>query len=180
MRLRVMGQIAKGLVNEQGTTSMQDPPIEADEELDTLDIGKELQRVKWLLWHGNAVRALDTIEDIEAELDFLPQKGESRRKLLKAVREFRGYIEANQNFIPNYGDRYRHGEKISTAFAESAVNQVVSKRMVKKQHMRWSERGAHNLLQVQTKVLNDQLGETFVRWSPGMQTEHETEIAKAA
>ena len=101
--------------------------------------------MKWFLWHGNVVRALDTIEDIEGELDFLPHDGESRRKLLKAVREFRGYIEANQNFIPNYGDRYRHGEKISTAFAESAVNQVVSKRMVKKQQMRWSESGAHNL-----------------------------------
>jgi len=88
---------------------------------------------------------------------------------LKAVREFHGYIEANQNFIPNYGDRYRHGEKISTAFAESAVNQVVSKRMVKKQQMRWSESGAHNLLQVRTKVLNDELRETFVRWYPGMQ-----------
>jgi hypothetical protein len=100
-----------------------------------------------------------SIEDIEGELDFLPQDGESRKKLVKAVREFRGYIEANQNFIPNYGDRYRHGE-ISTAFAESAVNQVVSKRMVKKQQMRWSESGAHNLLQVRTKVLNNQLRET--------------------
>jgi hypothetical protein len=69
-----------------------------------------------------------------------------------------------------------HGEKISTAFAESAVNQVVSKRMVKKQQMRWSESGAHNLLQVRTKVLNDQLWETFVRWYPGMQTEQETQI----
>jgi hypothetical protein len=96
MRLRVMGQMAKGLVNEKGTTSMQEPPTEPDEELDTLDIGNELERVKWFLWHGNVVRALDTIEDIEVELDFLPQKGESRRKLLKAVREFRGYIEANQ------------------------------------------------------------------------------------
>src|SRR5260221_581714 len=96
------------------------------------------------------------------------------------VREFRGYIEANQNFIPNYGDRYRHGEKISTAFAESAVNQVVSKRMVKKQQMRWTESGAHNLLQVRTKVLNDQLRETFVRWYPGMQTEQETQIEKKA
>ena len=86
-----------------------------------------------------------TIEDIEDELDLLPKDGESRKKLLKAVREFSGYIEANQNFIPNYGDRYRHGEKISTAFAESAVNQVVSKRMIKKQLMRWTESGAHNL-----------------------------------
>ena len=108
------------------------------------------------------------------------QDGESRKKLLKAVREFRGYIEANQNFIPNYGDRYRHGEKISTAFAESAVNQVVSKRMVKKQQMRWTESGAHNLLQVRTKVLNDQLWESFVRWYPGMQTEQETEIQNKA
>ena len=72
---------------------------------------------------AGVVRALETIEDIEDELDLLPKSGESRKKLLKAVREFRGYIEANQNFIPNYGDRYRHGEKISTGFAESAVNQ---------------------------------------------------------
>ena len=131
-------------------------------------------------FHGNVLGALDTIKDIEDELDLLPKNGENRKKLLKAVREFRGYIEANQNFIPNYGDRYRHGEKISTAFAESAVNQVVSKRMVKKQQMRWSESGAHNLLQVRTKVLNDQLRETFVRWYPGMQNEQELEIQKRA
>ena len=180
MRLRVMGQMAKGLVNEQNMTSAQEPLTEAGEELDTVDIGKQLERVKWFLWHGNVGRALDTIEDIEGELDLLPQDGESRKKLLKAVREFRGYIEANQNFIPNYGDRYRHGEKISTAFAESAVNQVVSKRMVKKQQMRWTESGAHNLLQIRTKVLNNQLRETFVRWYPGMQNEQETEIQKKA
>ena len=52
--------------------------------------------------------------------------------------------------------------------------------MVKKQQMRWSEGGAHNLLQVPTKVLNDRLLETFVRWYPGMQTEQETEIEKKA
>jgi hypothetical protein len=99
---------------------------------------------------------------------------------VKTVQEFCGYIEANQNLIPNYEDRYRHGEKISTVFAESAVNQVVSKRMVKKQQMRWSESGAHNLPQVRTKLLNDQLRETFVRWYPGMQIEQETEIEKKA
>jgi hypothetical protein len=141
-----------------------------------VDIGKQFERVKWFLWHGNVAGALDTIEDIEDE----PKDGESRKKLLKAVREFSSYIEANQNFIPNYGDRYRHGEKISTAFAEFAVNQVVSKRMVKKQQMRWTESGAHNLLQIRTKVLNSQLRETFVRWYPGMQNEKETEIQKKA
>jgi len=67
---------------------------------------------------------------------------------------------------PNYGERYRHGERISTAFAESTVNQVVSKRMVKKQQMAWTERGAHLLLQVRTRVLNGDLEETFRRWYP--------------
>ena len=186
MRLRVMGQMAKGLVNGQNTTLAQEPLTEADEdaeageELDRVDIGKQFERVKWFLWHGNVAGALHTIEDIEDKLDLLSQDGESRKKLLKAVREFRGYIEANQNFIPNYGDRYRHGEKISTAFAESAVNQVISKRMVKKQQMQWTESGAHNLLQIRTKVLNNQLRETFVRWYPGMQNEQELEIQKKA
>ncbi len=57
-------------------------------------------------------------------------------------------ITANEAFIPNYGDRYRYGEVISTAFVESTVNQVISKRMVKKQQMRWTKQGAQLLLQV--------------------------------
>ena len=171
MRLRVMGQMAKGLMNEQNMMSAQEPLTEAGEELHTVDIGKQLERVKWFLWHGNVGRALDTIDDVEAELDLLPQVGESRKKLLKAVREFRGYIEANQNFIPNYGDRYRHGEKISTAFAESAVNQVISKRMVKKQQMRWTESGAHNLLQIRTKVLNTNSGRPSFAGIPECKTD---------
>ena len=55
------------------------------------------------------------------------------------------------------GRRASAGEVISTAFTESAVNQVISKRMVKKQQMRWTPRGAHLLLQVRARVLNDQL-----------------------
>ena len=186
MRLTVMGQLAKGLANEPAegpeTAAPAEPPAEVPEEtVDAGEIGKQLERVKWFLWHGNVPRALETIEDIEAALDLLSQDdGESRRKLVKAVREFGRYIEANQNFIPNYGDRYRHGETISTAFAESTVNQVVSKRMVKKQQMQWTEAGAHHLLQVRTKVLNGELRETFVRWYPGMQADQETNLVKKA
>lgn len=55
-----------------------------------------------------------------------------------------------------------------TGFVESTINQVVSKRFVKKQQMRWTERGAHLLLQVRTKVLNDQLRDTFEGWYPEM------------
>lgn len=54
---------------------------------------------------------------------------------------------------------------------ESAVNQVVSKRFVKKQQMRWSQKGAHLLLQVRTQALNDDLRATFREWYPGMDSD---------
>ena len=96
-----------------------------------------------------------------------PHAGLETSKLAKALHEFGGYIRANGNFIPNYGERYRNDETISSAFVKSTVNQVVSKRMVKKQQMRWTPRGAHLLLQVRTRVLNDDLPDVFHRWYPG-------------
>ena len=62
---------------------------------------------------------------------------------MKGVEDLHTYVERNQEFVPNYGERYRNGEKIASGFVESAINQVVSKRMVKKQQMGWSPRGAH-------------------------------------
>jgi hypothetical protein len=109
----------------------------------------------------------------------LTENPANKKKLLKAVKDLHSYIEANQAFIPNYGDRYRHGETISTAFVESTVNYVISKRFVKKQQMRWTQRGAHLLLQIRVQVLNDDLRETFIRWFPNMKSD-EQEALKAA
>jgi hypothetical protein len=53
------------------------------------------------------------------------------------------YIRNNIEFISELRKRYRQGETISTAFVESTINQVVSKRSVKKQQMHWTPRGAH-------------------------------------
>ena len=146
MRITVMKQLAKGLAKEgQG-------PIKRDSKLAVVrkenSIENELQSLKWNLWHGNVERALERIEELRWHLDLTPGKSETREKLSKQLEEFDGYIKNNQEYIPNYGERYRCGERISTAFAESTVNQVVSKRMVKKQQMAWTERGAHFLLQV--------------------------------
>ena len=102
----------------------------------------------------------------EFDLD-VDDAGPEQRKLCKAVGEFGGYLRANAASIPNYSERDRVGEVISSSLAESTINQVVSKRMVKKQQMRWTARGAHLLLQVRTRVLNDDLVDDFRRWHPG-------------
>jgi hypothetical protein len=49
--------------------------------------------------------------------------------------------------------------------------------MVKKQQMRWSLRGAHLLLQVRTRVLNNNLATDFHRWYPGGFTHHRPETS---
>ena len=171
MRLTVVGQMAKGLALEQVPLAQVGEEEEELVRLDVFALQKQLESLKWHLWHGNVYRALQIIEDLECDLDAPEERTERAKKLLKAVSEFRHYIEANGAFIPNYGDRYRHGEAIATSFAESTVNQVISKRMVKKQQMRWTERGAHRLLQVRTRLLNRELRATFQRWYPGMKTD---------
>jgi hypothetical protein len=151
-RVTVMRQMAKGL----GAKGSQ---------LRELAM-KELERIKWFLWHGNVFRALSTVQELLMDLD-TDEPAEKMEKLLKKLEEFETYIANNAGLIPNYGERWRYGETITTAFVESTINQVVSKRMVKKQQMRWSQRGAHLLLQVRTRVLNDELREIFQQWRPG-------------
>jgi hypothetical protein len=50
------------------------------------------------------------------------------------------------------------------------MKEVISKRMVKQQQMRWTKRGAHLLLQVRVQTLNDDLREVFSHWYPEMAT----------
>jgi len=45
--------------------------------------------------------------------------------------------------------------------------------------MKWSPRGAHLLLQMRTRGLNDELWQTFQWWYPGMQSDGE-ELKEAA
>jgi hypothetical protein len=139
---------------------------------------KQLERIKWFLWHGNTFRALQTVSWLYIDIDVeTPTK--KQQKLIRKLEEFETYIRNNAKFIPNYQERYRYGETISTAFVESTINQVVSKRMVKKQQMRWSQQGAHWLLQVRTRVLNDELRETIQQWYPRF-VRQERPLKKAA
>jgi hypothetical protein len=149
MRLTVLGQMNKGQPEEKVEKTAQ-----------------ELERLKWFLWHGNVFRALETGEDLLFDLEIIEVPTTKQKKLFKTLAEFTGYISSNAHNIPNYGELYRAGERITSSFVESAVNQIISKRMVKKQQMRWTKPGAHLLLQLRTRVLNDDLAADFHRWYP--------------
>jgi len=53
----------------------------------------------------------------------------------------------------------------------ATFNSVISKRFVKRQSMQWTKRGAHLLLQMRVKTLNNELAATFRGWYPDFQVE---------
>jgi hypothetical protein len=170
MRLTVLQQCARGLPQER--TKAEDEATPGERTLE-----RELESAKHYLWHGNTASALDTLEDIVLRLeawdedeDGNPQEqpvSAAITRMRRYVEELTTYIANNAAYIVNYGERYRHGERISTGFVESTVSQVVSKRMVKQQQMQWTKKGAHLLLQVRTQVLNDDWEATLRAWYPG-------------
>ena len=152
MKITVMRQTIKGLDKK---------------DRDNLD--EQMESIKWNIWHGNVAKALDKIESFCdevccEELD----KRNKKHSLEKWAEEFYTYIKSNQHFIPNYAERYRHDEIISTSFVESTVNEVISKRMSKKQQMRWTKEGAHKMIQTRIATLNDELKDSFCSWYPAM------------
>ena len=103
------------------------------------------------------------------------QQGPSTSTLIKALRkaagEFEVYIRNNAGMIPNYAERRRYGERVSTGFAESAINTVFGKRFGKRQQMRWSKGGAHLMLQARTRTLDGTLRGKFEQWYPGLKVD---------
>jgi hypothetical protein len=95
------------------------------------------------------------IKALDATL--MEAKGYEYSTLWWNLRRLSCYIANNAGTLVNYGARYHRGLPISSSIAESAVNQVVSHRMAKKQQMRWTDEGAHCLAQVRVADLNGDL-----------------------
>jgi len=66
MRLTVMSQMTEGL------RSRDNPEFAAE-------VLEELTRLKWFLWHGHVFRALQTVDDLQIDLDDTEQPSIERR-----------------------------------------------------------------------------------------------------
>lgn len=125
-----------------------------------------LESSKRYLWHGNVVASLEHIDDCVMYCDNPELNYANLKSLQKQLDEMYTYIRNNQMMIQNYGEMRRYGEPVSMAFVESTINEVIVRRMAKKQQMQWSRKGAHYLLQTRTAVLNNELQDKFASWYP--------------
>jgi hypothetical protein len=121
-----------------------------------------LERAKWRLWHGRwpgCRRKLAALLRWAQREQMRDVVGIGRFE--RQVSELLGYLERNENALVHYAARRRCGEPISTAFVESSVNEIVARRMNKKQQMRWNRMTVQPFLDVRTAVLNGTLEDAF-------------------
>jgi hypothetical protein len=82
MRLPVLQQTATGLPDkireEQEASPLRDPVVRA------------LERLQWVLWHGNVYKALPVVQSVEMDLEaaVATSRDHTARKRLKAVEDF--------------------------------------------------------------------------------------------
>jgi len=85
MRITVLSQYARGVAqHDEGAGSR------------LLD---DLQRIKWLLWHGNTYRVRDEIDSFQDQVDGLEVPYANLPKFVTAAHEFAVYIAANADSL---------------------------------------------------------------------------------
>jgi hypothetical protein len=163
-------QAARGLGTGSADTHLADEAV------------RGLERAKWRLWHGRWPGCRRKL----VALCRWTQRKHGRdlvgiARFQRHVAELLGYLERNADALVHYAARRRCGEPISTAFIESAVNEIVAKRMNKKQQMRWNRTTVQPFLDMRTAVLNDTLEDAFRRRYRGFRPANdEGTIAAAA
>ncbi len=69
------------------------------------------------------------------------------------------YVRNADARIVDYCTRKIEGARLGTSLVEGAAEFIVNARMSKSQHLRWTSKGAYNLLLVRTANINDRLVE---------------------
>jgi hypothetical protein len=169
MKIRHVEQLVQGLRPRTQTEH-------ATKSLLAADLGK----IRWCLWHNNSGKLDETLRRIllmcRIVVPETPGLMDALERIDYRIREVLSYVLRNSSEPVAYGHRYRMGQSISSAMAESAVNQVINARMCKLQQMRWSPRGAHLLAQVRCAVLNGDAAEKLKSYNAAIAEHVDSEV----
>ena len=174
MRLQHLTQIA-------GNLSSDNPERTAAKAV----IVEEVERLRWRLWNGTAKDGGISIDRIRAVMHHFQGEADGRRsvapssKLWAALRALNDYLTGQSDWLVNYAERHRAGQRVGTALTEGTANFLVNRRMAKAQQMRWTRRGADQLLRVRCAVYNGTLGTGFGQRFQAANDQHSPAIIAA-
>jgi len=107
----------------------------------------KFEKAKWHLWHGNVDYSLLRLSQVKESI--------KDEKQIKKLDKLMGYIETNRSNIVNYRLRQQKGLTFTSQLAESTVESLINRRCKGQQHMRWTRKGVHPLLQVRALVASN-------------------------
>ncbi len=169
MRFEHALQAARGLGAGTSSVYLRGHPI------------RELESSKWKLWHGRSSACLGRLARLTHWFDATHVRDvKGAAAVQRHINDLIEYLYANQLALVNYGRRRHDRQPISTAFVESAVNEILSKRMIKKQQMRWNRWTIQPFLDVRVAVLNKTLAGSFRRLYPDFQPDNENSPVRLA
>ena len=149
-------QAARGLCQAMAGASSADTAL------------RGLARAKWRLWHGRWPGCRRRLAALCRWMQRRPLRDVAGiGRLQQHVGGLRAYLERNEAALVHYAVRRRRGEPIATSFVESAVNEIVARRMNKRQQMRWNKATVQPFLDVRTAMLNGTLENAFRKRYPG-------------
>ncbi len=107
---------------------------------------EKIDHIKWRIWHGDIVIALERLKELHATL--MDEKQKNR------VNDLYCYLKSNQLYIVNYNERKEQGLEFTSQMAESHVESLINKRFKKLNKMQWTREGADNVLQIRSAMVS--------------------------
>jgi len=150
------------------------PPMVLSPDGSVFELYDRFNYLRGYLWSGRRAKFEESVDRLLELLDLaqeiLPDLHRNIHTAAGHLCDLAWYIRKNESGVINYGRWRREGRRISTSAVEGTVNRLIGRRLGKGQHMCWTKRGAHLLLQVRCAALNGELLERFQRWFPAIGT----------
>jgi len=150
------------------------PPTALSPDGSIFELYDRFNCLRGYLWSGRRAKFEQSVDRL---LELLDEAKERLPDLERTISMASGhlcdlaeYIRKNDAGVINYGRWRREGRRISTSAVEGTVNRLIGRRLGKGQHMCWTKRGAHLLLQVRCAVLNSEFLQRYQRWFPSVGT----------
>jgi hypothetical protein len=112
-----------------------------------------LERVKWTLWHGRPSEALSKLKILMINV--------TNSKKHSKLEDLYEYLNRNQAYLVNYGEREQQHQTYTSQVAESHIESTVNARYKRSGKMQWTREGAHKVLQIRGLIASNQWAE---RW----------------
>jgi hypothetical protein len=150
------------------------PPMVLSPDGSVFELYDRFNYLRGYLWSGRRGKFEESVDSLLKLLDraeeIMPDLHRNIHMTAGHLCDLAWYIRKNESGVINYGRWRREGRRISTSAVEGTVNRLIGRRLGKGQHMCWTKRGAHLLLQVRCAALNGELLERFQRWFPAVGT----------